>query len=73
MNDLYSIVIQWSEKDSCFVATLPEWDNHNTQGDSYEQVLSNAQKVLKSLIESSMSEGKLLPEPQTFNLNSAIR
>ena len=72
MNDNYSIVIQWSEKDSCFVATLPEWDNQNTHGESYEQALDNAQKVLRSLINSFKSQGQPLPEAATFQIPSAI-
>lgn len=70
MNDNYSIVIQWSEKDNCFVASLPEWDNRNAQGDSYEMALANAQSVLKSLVDSSVSQGELLPEPETFKVVS---
>ena len=70
MNELYSIVIQWSEKDSCFVATLPEWNDRNTQGDSYEQALINAQEVIKSLVESSIAQGEVLPEPETFQVKA---
>jgi len=70
MNDNYSIVIQWSEKDNCFVASLPEWDNRNAQGNSYEMALANAQSVLKSLVDSSVSQGELLPEPETFKVVS---
>ncbi|MDJ0568897.1 MAG: type II toxin-antitoxin system HicB family antitoxin [Pleurocapsa sp. MO_192.B19] len=73
MNDHYSIVIQWSEKDDCFVASLPEWKNRNTQGESYEQALENAQKVLNSLIESSISQGKSLPEPKIFQITSLVK
>ncbi|WP_019505687.1 type II toxin-antitoxin system HicB family antitoxin [Pleurocapsa sp. PCC 7319] len=72
MNDNYSIVIQWSEKDECFVASLPEWGNCNTQGTSYEQALENAQKVLASLVESSVSQGESLPEPNTFTISSLV-
>lgn len=70
MNDNYSIVIQWSKKDNCFVASLPEWDNRNAQGDSYELALANVQVVLKSLVDSSVSQGELLPEAETFKVAS---
>ncbi len=73
MNSNYSIVIQWSQKDNCFVASLPEWGELNTHGKSYEQVLNNAQQVLSSLIESSLSEGKSLPEAKTFQISSAVK
>lgn len=63
----YTILIQWSEEDNCFVASLPEWGRfcHN-HGDTYEEALNNAQEVLELLIESSEEEGKALPEPQTL-------
>ena len=72
MNDNYSIVIQWSEKDECFVASLPEWGDCNTHGKSYEQALENAQKVLASLVESSVSQGESLPKPKTFKISSLV-
>ncbi|MEG5058660.1 type II toxin-antitoxin system HicB family antitoxin [Microcoleus sp. A2-C5] len=63
----YTILIQWSEEDNCFVASLPEWGHFcHTHGDTYEEALTNAQEVLELLIESSQEEGKALPEPQTF-------
>ena len=48
MNDLYSIVIQWSDKDNCFVATLPEWENRHAQGQSYEQALEKCSRSFAS-------------------------
>ncbi|MEL6912468.1 MAG: type II toxin-antitoxin system HicB family antitoxin, partial [Cyanobacteria bacterium J06598_4] len=34
----YSMVIQWSKKDNCFVVTLPEWGELcHTYGDTYEE------------------------------------
>ena len=70
MDNNYSIVIQWSQKDNCFVATLPEWNNLNTSGNSYEQALDNAKKLLSSSIESSISQGQSLPEAKTFEIPS---
>lgn len=73
MDHNYSIVIQWSQKDNCFVASLPEWGDYNTHGESYEQTLDNAQKILSSLIESFISQGKVLPEAKTFQIPSAVQ
>ncbi len=67
MNYHYSIVIQWSEEDQCFVVSLPEWGEFcHTHGDTYEEALKNAQEVLELLIESALEEGELLPEPKTL-------
>ena len=67
MNNNYSIVIQWSEQNNCFVASLPEWE-HNTCGKTYEEVLQNAQQAIASLVRSSLSQGKPLPQAQVFQL-----
>lgn len=63
----YSMVIQWSKKDNCFVVTLPEWGEFcHTYGDTYEDALRNAKEVLNLMINSSMEEGESLPEANTF-------
>ncbi|UWU48335.1 type II toxin-antitoxin system HicB family antitoxin [Limnospira platensis] len=60
----YTIALQWSEADGCFVVFLPDFEDVMqpvTHGDSYEDALKNAREVLEMLIESSRSEGKPLP------------
>lgn len=67
MNYHYTIVIQWSDEDRCFIVSLPEWGEFcHTHGDTYEDALKNAQEVLELLINSSLEEGKPLPEPRTL-------
>ena len=63
----YTIVIQWSEEDQCFIVFLPEFKNVMqpcTHGDTYEEALKNAQEVLELLIESAREAGEPLPEPE---------
>ena len=43
-----------------------------THGDTYELALQNAREVLKLLVESSLAEGKQLPEPKTFGQSFEI-
>ncbi len=63
----YSMIIQWSKKDKCFVVTLPEWGELcHTYGDTYEEALKNAKEVLALMIESSIEEGSSLPEANLF-------
>nr|WP_159788256.1 type II toxin-antitoxin system HicB family antitoxin [Sodalinema gerasimenkoae] len=60
----YTIVIQWSKLDDCFVVFLPDLEDVMqpvTHGDSYGGAFKNAQDVLKLLVESSRLEGKPLP------------
>jgi len=67
MNSHYTIIIQWSDEDNCYVVSLPEWGEFcHTHGDTYEEAVNNAQEVLEMLIESSREDGTPLPEPQTL-------
>ncbi|MCY7277709.1 MAG: type II toxin-antitoxin system HicB family antitoxin [Phormidesmis sp. CAN_BIN44] len=65
----YTIVIQWSDEDQCFVVLLPEFTNVMqpvTHGDTYDEAFKNAQEVLELLVESALKLGEPLPEPKRF-------
>ena len=65
----YSILIQWSEADQAYVASLPEWGQYaRTHGDTYEEALENAREVLEDLVYGYEQTGKSLPEPQTLQV-----
>lgn len=69
----YTIVIQWSEVNHCFVASLPEWGESCHQcGKTYEEALFNARQAIDVLIKTSLSAGRILPEPQNFTITSPI-
>lgn len=60
----YTIVIQWSEEDNCFVVFLPEFETVMqpvTHGETYEEAFQNAQEVLALLTE---SDDEPLPSPK---------
>jgi predicted RNase H-like HicB family nuclease len=65
----YTIILQWSEDDHCFVVFLPEFEDVMqpvTHGETYAEAFQNAQEVLELLVESSLEEGKALPTPKQF-------
>lgn len=63
--DHYSILIQWSEEDQSYVASLPEFGSYAlTHGTTYEEALRNAREVLDLLIEDTSP----LPSPRTFHV-----
>ncbi len=66
----YRVNIIWSDEDNCYLVELPEFANeiqqHFTDGETYEDALSNAQEVLELLVESYQAEGKVLPKPQVL-------
>lgn len=67
MNSHYTIMIQWSDEDQCYVVSLPEWGEFcHTHGDTYTEALANAQEVLEMLITSALENNEPLPEVQSF-------
>jgi predicted RNase H-like HicB family nuclease len=64
----YTIVIQWSNEDECYLVHLPEFNSqkYHTHGDTYEEALKNAREVLELLIEEYQEIGKELPIPQSL-------
>jgi len=68
----YTVIVQWSDEDQCFVVSLPEWGEFcHTHGETYEEAIANAQEVLEMLIEDTIDRGEELPIPQTFNAMEA--
>ena len=60
----YTVIIQWSDEDLCYVVSLPEWGRScKTHGTTYEEAATNAREMLEMLIESHdpSSEGPLPP------------
>ncbi len=71
----YTIVIQWSEEDQCYVVLLPEFEDVMqpcTHGDTYEEALKNAQEVLELLIETALEDGEPLPPPKTLGYSFQV-
>jgi antitoxin HicB len=63
----YTVIVQWSDEDQCFVVSLPEWGEFcHTHGDTYDEAIANAQEVLEMLIEDAIDRGEELPMPQVF-------
>lgn len=70
MNIHYSILIQWSEDDQAYVASLPEFGPFvHTHGATYEESLQNAREVLNLLVEDTSP----LPCPRTFRMAEEAR
>jgi antitoxin HicB len=70
MNSQYSMVIQWSAKDSCYVVFLPDFADRVmqpcTDGETYEEAARHGQEVIESYLQIWQEEGEPLPEPKTF-------
>ena len=66
----YSVLIQWSEEDKCFIASFPEWSERafaHTHGATYEECARNAAEVLELLMDGEAN----LPAPRYFEADPA--
>ena len=63
MNHRYSMVIQWSDEDNCYLVHLPEFplQQFHTYGKTYQEAAKHGQEVIESLIEWYQEQGKPLP------------
>lgn len=60
----YSVQINWSEEDDCYIATSEEFPNLSAFGDTYEEVIQEFQTALGGFLE--VLEEELLPNPITI-------
>ena len=68
----YTVVIQWSDEDDCYVVSLPEWGPYcKTHGDSYEEAAKNAREVLELLMEPEPGGAVSRPVPKLFHYPGA--
>jgi predicted RNase H-like HicB family nuclease len=72
-NPKYSMLIQWSEKDNCYLVGLPDFHGQQwrTHGDTYAEAVANGVEVLQLLIEDYQLAGELLPKPSTLTEQAA--
>lgn len=60
----YSILIQWSDEDQLYIASLPEFGPYvRTHGQTYKEALLSAEELLEIVLEEYQEEGKELPQP----------
>ncbi|MEM6839916.1 MAG: type II toxin-antitoxin system HicB family antitoxin [Cyanobacteria bacterium P01_C01_bin.120] len=69
----YQMIIQWSDKDSCFLVGFPDFPGQqwHTHGETYEAAASNGMEALESLVLAYEAADELLPEPTTIVAASA--
>ena len=72
----YSMTIHWSDEDSTYIVSFPEWEaaGHiaHTHGATYEEAVGHGREALELLIESAREIGAALPAPRTFIERQAV-
>ena len=60
----YEIILYWSDKDSVFVAEVPELPGCMAHGETHESALANAKDAIELWIETAREFGRPVPEPK---------
>ena len=60
----YEIIIYWSTIDNAYIAEVPELSGCMADGKTYYEALENAEIVINEWIETALSIGREVPEPQ---------
>lgn len=64
MSIKYELIIYWSDEDQSFVVEVPELPGCMADGESYEQALANARRVIEEWIEVARELDRPIPEPK---------
>jgi predicted RNase H-like HicB family nuclease len=64
MSIRYELIIYWSEDDDAFVVEVPELPGCMADGESYEEAVGNARKVIEEWIAAARGLGRTIPEPK---------
>ncbi|NDY95216.1 type II toxin-antitoxin system HicB family antitoxin [Wenzhouxiangella limi] len=64
MSIKYELIIYWSDEDGSFVVEVSELPGCMADGETYEQAVANAQKVIEEWIETARELGRQIPEPR---------
>ena len=65
----YSILIQWSEEDNCYVTSVPDLPGCMSDGKTPEEAIKNTQVIISEWIEAAQEAGKEIPKPSFFKGN----
>ena len=60
----YEMVIYWSDEDQSYVVEVPELPGCMADGQTYEEAVKNAEKIIEEWIETAKELGRPIPRPK---------
>ena len=64
MSIRYELIIYWSDEDQSFIVEVPELPGCMADGESYEEAVANAKRVIEEWIETARELGRPIPKPK---------
>lgn len=61
----YSLMIEWSDEDQAYIATIPEF-NVKTHGETYEEAFHLGCGLMEEVIAVYQQLGRPLPQPRIY-------
>lgn len=62
----YTMDVQWSDEDTVYIVTVPEFPGCRTHGETYEEAVKNGQEVIELLIDTMRASGRTIPAPKVL-------
>ncbi|MFN9173291.1 MAG: type II toxin-antitoxin system HicB family antitoxin [Synechocystis sp.] len=60
----YELIIYWSNEDNAFIVEVPELPGCMADGETYQEAVQNAEKIIQQWIETATELGRKIPEPK---------
>jgi predicted RNase H-like HicB family nuclease len=64
MSCKYEIIMFWSDEDGAYLAEVPELPGCMADGNTYQEALSNAERIIQEWIETATELGRPIPQPK---------
>ena len=62
----YSMIIEWSDTDSGYVATVPELPNCKACGATRQEAVRGVKAAIANWVDAAHANGQPVPRPKTF-------
>lgn len=76
MKPQYSMLIQWSSEDNCYVVYTPDFTDRFmqpcTHGDTYEEAARHGKEVIESMIGWLENDDEPLPTPKVLAIGGVV-
>jgi predicted RNase H-like HicB family nuclease len=60
----YEMIVYWSDEDETFIVEVPELPGCMADGNTYQEAVANAERIIYEWIETAKTLGRSIPVPQ---------
>jgi predicted RNase H-like HicB family nuclease len=60
----YEMIVYWSDVDEAFVVEVPELPGCMADGETYQEAVANAERIIQEWLETAVALDRPIPEPR---------